>query len=179
LPDSVWNEVALVDDSVVALLSLDLKASGFADALDPALWSKHMQASDLYSENWLVAYEALEKGWLPLADGSNYVANDDFFSSLSTYDVEFYDTGTRAAATNTDWLTAYLGGQGLNLSCMPGSGDRIRNKGGVKRKLRREYHEVERPQHIALGPREHRPRLRTGRGHGEAAAIPSAPTSTN
>jgi hypothetical protein len=110
LPDSVWAEVSSVDDSIVALLSLDLKASGFADALDPVLWSKHMQASDLYSENWLIAYEALRKGWLPSVDGSDYVANDDFFASLAAYDVEFYDTGTRAAATNTDWLTAYLGG---------------------------------------------------------------------
>lgn len=98
-----------VDDSIVALLSLDLKASGFADALDPLLWSKHMQASDLYSENWLIAYEALKKGWLPSADGSDYVMNDDFFASLAAHDVEFYDTGTRAPATNTDWLTEYLG----------------------------------------------------------------------
>src|ERR1700722_4083643 len=109
LPDSVWSEVASVDDSVVALLSLDLKASGFADALDPVLWSKHMQASDLYSENWLIAYEALGKLWLPSADGSNYVANDDFFASLSALDVEFYDTGTRDPATNSGWLTEYLG----------------------------------------------------------------------
>ncbi len=109
LPDSVWNEVSSVDDSIVALLSLDLKANGFADALDPALWSKHMQATDLYSENWLIAYEALKKDWLPSIDGSDYVANDDFFATLAAYDVEFYDTGTRVAATNADWLTEYLG----------------------------------------------------------------------
>jgi hypothetical protein len=98
-----------VDDSVVALLSLDLRANGLADALNPALWSQHMQAEHLYSENWLVAYEAIVKGWLPSADGSDYVGADDFFGSLSAHDVEFYDTGTLDAATDTDWLTEYLG----------------------------------------------------------------------
>ncbi len=110
LPAGVWSEVALVDDSIVALLSLDLKANGLADALDPALWSQHMQAGHLYSENWLVAYEALKKGWLPSKDGSDYVKADDFFGSLSAYNVEFYNTGTRDPATDSSWLTEYLGG---------------------------------------------------------------------
>jgi len=106
----VWTEVSTVDDSIVALLGLDLRANGLADALDPALWSQHMQPSHLYSENWLIAYEALKKGWLASVDGSDYVAADDFFGLLSAHDVEFYDTGTRDPATETDWLTAYLGG---------------------------------------------------------------------
>ena len=110
LPASVWREVALVDDPIVALLSLDLRANGLTMKLDPALWSQHMEASHLYSENWLIAYEALQKGWLPPKDGTDYVAADDFFGHLAAYDVEFYDTGTRDPATDTDWLTAYLGG---------------------------------------------------------------------
>jgi len=110
LPAEVWAEVSSVDDSVVALLSLDLRANGLADALDPILWRQHMQAIHLYSENWLVAYEALIKGWLPSTDGSDYVAADDFFAALSAFNVEFYDTGTRDPATETDWLTAYLEG---------------------------------------------------------------------
>lgn len=109
LPDAVWRDVSSVDDSIVALLSLDLKANGLADELDPVLWSQHMEAGHLYSENWLIAYEALIKGWLPSKDGSNYVAADDFFSLLSVRGVEFYDTGTRDPATDFGWLTAYLG----------------------------------------------------------------------
>jgi hypothetical protein len=66
-----------------------------------------MQANRLYTENWLLAYEALEKGWLPSADGSNYVANDDFFGVLSVFNVNFYDTGTRNPATDADWMSAY------------------------------------------------------------------------
>jgi len=109
LPDEVWNDVSLVDDSIVALLSLDLRANGLADKLDPALWSQHMQAGHLYSENWLIAYEAFKKGWLPSKGGSDYVAADDFFGLLTAYAVEFYDTGTRDPATDFGWLTAYLG----------------------------------------------------------------------
>jgi hypothetical protein len=109
LPAAVWSDVSSVDDSIVALLSLDLRANGLADKLDPVLWSQHMEAGHLYSENWLIAYEALTKGWLPSKDGSDYVAADDFFSLLSVRGVEFYDTGTRNPATDFDWLTAYLG----------------------------------------------------------------------
>ena len=109
LPDGVWSDVSSVDDSIVALLSLDLKASGLADELDPVLWSQHMEAGHLYSENWLIAYEALKKGWLVSKDANDYVAADDFFSLLSKHGVEFYDTGTRDPATDSDWLTAYSG----------------------------------------------------------------------
>lgn len=110
LPPEVWSEVSLVDDSIVALLSLDLRANGLADKLDPVLWSQHMQAGHLYSENWLIAFEALKKGWLPSKDGSDYVAADDFFGLLYVYGIEFYDTGTRDPATDFDWLTDYLAG---------------------------------------------------------------------
>jgi hypothetical protein len=109
LRDEVWLDVAAMDDSIVALLSLDLKHAGFADALNPQLWSSYMKAEHLYSENWLVAYEALVKGWLDSVDGSDYVAEDDFFSILTAADVKFYDTGNTDAAANMDWLTEYLG----------------------------------------------------------------------
>jgi len=110
LPAEIWSDVSQVDDSVVALLSLDLKANGLADGLDPDLWGQHMEARHLYSENWLIAYEALIKGWLPSKDGSDYVAVDDFFGLLAKHAVMFYDISVVDAASETDWLTAYLGG---------------------------------------------------------------------
>lgn len=109
LPPAIWSDVSQVDDSVVALLSLDLKANGLADALDPELWRQHMEARHLYSENWLIAYEALTKGWLPSKDGTDYVAGDDFFSLLAKHGVKFYDTSVVDPASETDWLTEYLG----------------------------------------------------------------------
>ena len=107
LPAAIWGPVGQLDDPIVALLSLDLRSSGLAGALDSSLWAQHMQAQHLYSENWLLAYEALRKGWLNSVDGSDYIAADDFFGQIAALQVDFYDTGTRDAATDTDWLTAY------------------------------------------------------------------------
>ena len=63
---------------------------------------EHMHAEHLYSENWLLAYEALVKGWLPSVDGSSYVSADPFFNTLAENGVEFYDTATREPAANLD-----------------------------------------------------------------------------
>jgi hypothetical protein len=102
---SLWIAKLLHDDPVVALLALHLRDDGLADALDPGVWSRHMTADHLYSENWLVAYEAYRKGWLPSAGGGNYVSNDDFFGVLAKYNVEFYDTSTAEPAVDYDWLS--------------------------------------------------------------------------
>jgi hypothetical protein len=110
LPDSIWSGICSVDDPVVALLSLDLREDGLADKVSPDLWAQHMRAEDLYSENWLVAYEALQKGWLPSLDGRNYAAGDDFFGLLSHHGVAFYDPSSVEAATQTDWLAGYIAG---------------------------------------------------------------------
>ncbi len=50
-----------------------------------------MKATDLYSEHWLLAYEAYERGWLPSENGTDYVANDGLFSILHRHRVRFYD----------------------------------------------------------------------------------------
>ena len=42
-----------------------------------------MQSRHLYSENWLLAYEALRKGWLNSVDGTDYIAADDFFGRIA------------------------------------------------------------------------------------------------
>jgi hypothetical protein len=105
-PDQVWADVSTIDDCVVAMLSLDLSASS-GHAVDTSVWKQHMNAEHLYSENWLLAYEAFMKGWLPSADGTDYVAADDFFGKLANWNVTFYDPNTETAATNSDWLTAY------------------------------------------------------------------------
>ncbi len=107
LPEKSLREISLVDDPVVALLALDLKFAGLADRLDTSLWSTHMQADNLYSENWLLAYEAYVKGWLPSLDGSDYVAADGFFGILSKNGIEFYDTGTRDPSVDSGWLEGY------------------------------------------------------------------------
>ena len=46
----------------------------------------------LYSDHWLLAYEAFEQGWLPSKDGKHYVGTDEYFQILDKHSVKFYDT---------------------------------------------------------------------------------------
>jgi hypothetical protein len=107
LPEKSLGAVSLVDDPLVALLALDLKDSGFAEGLDTSLWASHMQAEHLYTENWILAYEAHIRGWLPSLDGPDYVAADGFFGILSKNGVMFYDTGTRKPSVDSEWIEGY------------------------------------------------------------------------
>jgi hypothetical protein len=91
LPAEVANAVRKVDDDIVALVALDLEAQGLLPALNPSLWASRMTAETLYSEHWLLAYEANVKGWLRPKDGTDYVSADPFFSILKAGNVEFYD----------------------------------------------------------------------------------------
>jgi len=92
---STANKVALIDNSVVALVALDLHHSGlFPGGVSFALWESQMTAPSLYTENWLLAYEAYIKNWLPKP--TNFVEADDFFKDLFDNGVEFYDTTRQA-----------------------------------------------------------------------------------
>ena len=51
-----------------------------------------MTAEHLYLDHWLLAYEALQQGWLPSKNGSDYVKEDTYFELLDKYSVRFYDT---------------------------------------------------------------------------------------
>ena len=88
---SVIDAVIEIDDDIVALVALDLRSRGLAQFSSPPLWQSRMDAASLYSEHWLLSYEALRKGWLPSTNGVNYVANDSFFGILNTHAVNFYD----------------------------------------------------------------------------------------
>ena len=82
-----------MDDDIVALVTLDMEAQGLLPIGESKLWASRMSAESLYSEHWLLAYEAYEQGWLPSVDADNYVAADPFFSVLSQGNVHFYDAG--------------------------------------------------------------------------------------
>jgi hypothetical protein len=83
--------VALVDDDIVALVALDLRNRGLMPNAALSLWESRMSPDNLYTEHWLLAFEALRKGWLPSLNGNNYIAADPFFSILENNNVEFYD----------------------------------------------------------------------------------------
>jgi hypothetical protein len=93
LPESVSAAVRNVDDDIVALVALDLEQQNFLPPTNSKLWASRIRKEHLYSDHWLLAYEACAQGWLPPADGHDFLAADPFFSMLRNGDVRFYDSG--------------------------------------------------------------------------------------
>jgi hypothetical protein len=83
--------VSAVDDDLVALTVLHLDDEGRISGLDKALWQQFMSKDNLYSNHWLLAYEASVKGWLAQPKGRDFTLVDDFFKVLRAHDVSFYD----------------------------------------------------------------------------------------
>ena len=94
LSEEAAAAVAMVDDDIVALVALDLRENHLLPTPSGgfAAWSSHMTTEGLYSEHWLLAYEASVKDWLPSVTGQDYVTNDPYFSLLRDSGVSFYDT---------------------------------------------------------------------------------------
>ena len=55
-----------------------------------------MTEDELQGSNWLLAYEAIVKGWLPPSGGSDYTLTAPGFEFLRKNDVYFYDVGRTA-----------------------------------------------------------------------------------
>jgi hypothetical protein len=84
--------VSYMDDPVVALLALDALQRGLApNSLNSGNWQSHMDVAGLYSEHWLLSYEANFKGWLPSSGGGDHVGTDGNFKFLKQLGVYFYD----------------------------------------------------------------------------------------
>lgn len=82
--------VGKMDDNIVALLALDADTRGLFPKASPdrQLWTNAVNQPDvLTSENWLLAYEANQQGWL----NCPAVATDAAFSGMSAAGVSFYD----------------------------------------------------------------------------------------
>lgn len=103
VPDTVHSRLSKMDDPLVSLLALDLRAQGLALALDTTQWDASMTGNELWSANWLLAYEAHIKGWLSSKLGDDYIGNDAFFSELRKQGVSFYDEAEGQPATFSIW----------------------------------------------------------------------------
>jgi len=90
---STVDILAEIENPFIALLTLDAQQQGLISTTYTfSLWQSLMTAAELKTSNWLLAYEALVKGWLPSASGSDYVTTDDGFKYLKSKGVYFYDT---------------------------------------------------------------------------------------
>jgi hypothetical protein len=100
---AVGDRITKMDDDIVALVALDLAQLGLLNASGFPKWRNHMTAANVYDAHWLIAYEALEQGWLPPRYGTAYVAADSFFSILSSHGVRFYGAELTSAGMFFDY----------------------------------------------------------------------------
>jgi hypothetical protein len=92
LSDQVIEKITSIPDDIIAVLVLHARDRGITTpTIDTSFWESKLTESNIYSENWLLAYEAASKGWLPVADGSNYLANHPCFGTLHANNVAFYN----------------------------------------------------------------------------------------
>jgi len=92
LPATIFGDVVKLPSSVVALLVLDLiRMNLISGRIDTSFWSSFANKEGLYSEMWLVAYEATKKGWWPKEIEKKFIENDEFFGELLDNGVYFYD----------------------------------------------------------------------------------------
>jgi hypothetical protein len=87
-------KVALaVPDSIVALCLLHARSLGRVQpGVDWAPLEALMTQDELLGPNWLIAYEAAIKGWLPSATGRDHIAAVPQFDVMRARNVSFYDT---------------------------------------------------------------------------------------
>lgn len=86
------KEILKSADTFSKLICLDLIASGLYKGKKPSLKNitKSLNESDLFSDQWLFAYEAIKKGWLTLT--RSILTDHEYFKILSDSGVEFYDS---------------------------------------------------------------------------------------
>jgi len=83
--------LGVLDDPVVALLTLDAEAAGLLQGtLDKTRWQARMSTQDLKSDQWLLAYEAFVQGWLTSPTGADHLTADAEFDWLRNQGVRFY-----------------------------------------------------------------------------------------
>lgn len=89
---STVNVLAEIENPFIALLTLDAQQQNLiSSSYIFNLWQSLMTGAELKTSNWLLAYEALVRGWLNSATGIDYVSADDGFKYLKSKNVFFYD----------------------------------------------------------------------------------------
>jgi len=92
LTDDLILKLCSIENPLIALILLFLYPKS---KLDISKWEEYMTAENLYGQYWILAYEALVRGWLPSKDGDDYIENDDFFKILKSYNITFFDIKCR------------------------------------------------------------------------------------
>ncbi len=116
---NVAEKASKMNDPFVSMLLLDARNRGLVSTTaDFSSIQQYMTSEDLYGEQWLVAYEANVKGWLPSVSGIDHVAADVSFNLLKNGGVSFYDTSphvTPAPQYNSPQLGDRISGHPLRV----------------------------------------------------------------
>jgi hypothetical protein len=104
VPEEVAAAVSDMDDPLVALSALALNEGGMFPSLNSRAWEASMAANSLYTEYWILAYEAARRGWLPT--NGDYLSNDPFFGQLAKLGVSFCDIPSDSGVGYIDLPTA-------------------------------------------------------------------------
>ncbi len=101
-----------IDDPIVALVVLDIQSENLTRRrMDTSVWQQSMKSDELYSQAWLLAYEAETKGWLPIANpNQGYVSSDPFFGILKNAAIEFYDFSRQVSIQGLKDIGAEMSG---------------------------------------------------------------------
>jgi hypothetical protein len=103
----VMNSLRGFNDSIVGLLTLHAVEKGLVPISSREIWAPLMTATSLTDGNWLIAYEADLKGWLPSIDDNNHVESNEYFRQLKENDISFYDDGIEYFVDETDNSDGY------------------------------------------------------------------------
>lgn len=103
------------DDPIIALIFLDAVNRGLVHAA-PNLSSLQniVDTNDLYSEFWLLIYEAFKKGWL--SDTHSQVSSDPVFAYLYNNNVVFYNEANSLPLISLTAAPTSGGGGGVSLT---------------------------------------------------------------
>ena len=92
LDASTVEKSLLTADPCVGLCALHARASGLvAGAVDVSSLEAIMNEEELAEGQWLLAYEANVKGWLPNKGGKDFVTAHKHFGPMKAAGVSFYD----------------------------------------------------------------------------------------
>lgn len=101
LTDALLKKMIDVTNPLIILILLfDYRNN---ESLDKTKWMKYMVEDELYGPNWILAYEALKRGWLPSKNGVNYLENDGFFKALYSNNVSFFNVNCRE-----EWIYGHI-----------------------------------------------------------------------
>lgn len=96
IDEAAAERIITMDDPIVSLLALMSNELGcWPRAVDFAPLARWMTHDALYGSHWLLAYEAMRRGWLPPATSADALSGDRYFSVLERHGVTFTDSQRR------------------------------------------------------------------------------------